>query len=155
MSVFDYLRCDYPLPESRFQGMAFETKDLENYLENFTIRADGSLWRTAYDTEDRSDPNATGLARLAGRATRVNPREEPFVHDGTVNFYADYRAGDPSLGSDSVGWVEFEAEFEAGQLLSLKLVRHDLTPVELALAQAEALESSWAVPVSETSKPRF
>ncbi|MDR1661572.1 MAG: hypothetical protein LBR95_03990, partial [Azoarcus sp.] len=35
---------------------------------------DGTLWHKEYDTEDRSDPNATGALRLIGCATRVNQR---------------------------------------------------------------------------------
>ena len=40
-----------------------------------------------YDIEDRSDPNAEGLARLVGRLSRVNERWEPVPFIGEIRFY--------------------------------------------------------------------
>ena len=113
MGVFDYLRCKYPLPVSGANDLEFQTKDTDaQYLERYEIRADGTLWHQVYETEDRSDPNAEGLMRFVGCATRVNERWEPEPHTGTLEFYTDFNGG----------WLEFAALFEGGELKSLVVV---------------------------------
>lgn len=82
MGLFDYVR---------YGAKQYQTKSFdEPYMDRYEIRDDGSLWREAYDVEDRSDPNAEGLFRLRGRATRVNERWER-VPDftGEIYFYGD------------------------------------------------------------------
>jgi hypothetical protein len=68
MGMFDHLKCKYPLPDAGDNDLEYQTKDTPaQFLDNYEIRADGSLWHLDYDIEDRSDPNAEGLARLVGR----------------------------------------------------------------------------------------
>lgn len=49
MGMFDYIRCDYPLPgpgkldDLEDLDINFQTKDLNNYLETYVIREDGIL----------------------------------------------------------------------------------------------------------------
>jgi hypothetical protein len=50
---------------------------------------DGSLWHLDYDIEDKSDPNAEGLARLFGGLSRVNERRDPVPFTGEIRFYSD------------------------------------------------------------------
>lgn len=110
MGVFDYIRCKYPLPAKDMQDYPFQTKDTPDpmYLEQYEIREDGSLWFEDYDVEDRSDPNAEGLMRLRGMATRVNKRWKKMDQfTGEIVFYG----GDP--------WYEFSAYFVNGELQSL------------------------------------
>lgn len=45
MGMFDYLRCDYPLPEPEAQEFEFQTKDLDCWLEHFLITDQGQLIR--------------------------------------------------------------------------------------------------------------
>ncbi len=110
MGMFDDLRCHYPLPREGANDLAYQTKDTPaQWLDLYEIRADGSLWHEAYDIEDRSDPNATGLLALRGSMTRVNKRWEPVRLTGEVRFYTDARGS----------WVEFSAYFVDGQLREL------------------------------------
>lgn len=89
MGVFDYLRCHYPLPVEGANALEYQTKDTDaQYMENYEIRADGTLWHQRYDTEDQSDPNATGLDALIGCETRVNERWEQDTSTGEIVFYA-------------------------------------------------------------------
>ena len=37
------MKVEVPLPDPRFQGCTFQTKDLMNSLDVYTLRADGSL----------------------------------------------------------------------------------------------------------------
>lgn len=110
MGLFDYVRCRYPLPIEGAEAMEFQTKDTDwPYMEQYEIREDGTLWRQEYDTEDRSDPNAKGILRLAGMATRVNERWVRCDMTGELRFYG---AWDKQLETR----VEFSAYFVKGEL---------------------------------------
>ena len=67
------------------QVISCQTKSLGCQLDRYEIRADGTLWREHYDTEDRSDPNGDGLAAFIGCMTRVNLRWEPERLTGEIN----------------------------------------------------------------------
>lgn len=115
MGMFDYLRCHYPLPVDGANALIFQTKDTpRQFLDDYEIRDDGSLWHKVYETEDRSDPKAEGLAALCGAATRVNERWVPEQYTGAINFYA-------SLDDDR--WLDFCALFDSGQLRGIVVVR--------------------------------
>src|SRR5690242_5329706 len=103
MGMFDDLRCLHPdVP----QGGSWQTKDLNCEMDLFEIRADGSLWREEYDVEDRSDPNATGIMRLAGLMTRVNKRWVPLEDfTGEIRFYRSKNDRPP------YGWLEYSAYY--------------------------------------------
>lgn len=110
MGMFDYLRCEYPLPAPDAQHLEFQTKDTDSqFLDEYAIRADGTLWVQEYDTEDRSDPKAKGLMKLIGCATRVNKR---WVHVPDVT-------GEICFGN---GEVCFSAYFRKGALQQINLL---------------------------------
>lgn len=115
--MFDYVTCKYPLPHGANQLTGWQTKDTpEQFMDTYEIREDGSLWHHEHDIEDRSDPNAEGLERLAGCMTAVNHRwvSEPLT--GEVRFYT-YEGRDTTL------WWEFSAYFVNGQLKHLETIR--------------------------------
>lgn len=90
MGLFDYVRCELPLEDCPDWLTEFQTKDTpRQYMDHYRIDDEGRLWEEQYETEDRSDPNATGLTRLSGMMTRVNRR---WVHlddfDGVIDFYS-------------------------------------------------------------------
>lgn len=44
MGMYDYLRCEMPLPDPEVQGEMFQTKDTPaQFLDTYVIRADGRL----------------------------------------------------------------------------------------------------------------
>lgn len=107
MGMFDDIVVKVPLPDmpAGFEP-AFQTKSLVRFLDNYEIREDGTLWHEQYDTEDRSDPNATGLMAFAGMWSKVNPRwvqETDFT--GEVEFH-DWMADAALLLSYSAYFVE-------------------------------------------------
>lgn len=105
--MFDELRCQMPLPRDGCAGLLFQTKDTPaQWLDQYEIREDGSLWHERYDVEDHSDPNAEGLWALIGCMTRVNKEWERCEMTGEVRFYKD----------TSSGWAEFSAYFVRGLL---------------------------------------
>lgn len=122
MGMFDYLRCLYSLPVEGANARLYQTKDLEDMMDLYEIREDGTLWHELYDVEDHSDPTATGLWRIAGMMTRVNKRWEQVPLTGEVQFYVSLRQEQPC------GWIEWSAYFVGGRLKELHLLRHELPP---------------------------
>lgn len=155
MSAFDTLHGQYPLPVPEAQQQVFQTKDLDCYQETYTLRADGTLWKTHYDLEDRSDPHSTGLIRLVGIATQVNPREIFEPHTGEVTFYSDYAMDDKALGKEGQGDVTFRATFLEGHLQSLTIEDHVRPPALLAQEREAHLETVLPALPATASKPRF
>ena len=122
MGLFDYLRCKLPLPVAGANDLEFQTKDTDaQYMDHYEIREDGTLWHQEYDTEDRSDPNAEGLAALFGCMTRVNERWVQDDMTGEVRFYTYFGdANDKQPISER--WIEFSAYFASGQLKQLETI---------------------------------
>jgi hypothetical protein len=59
MGMFDYLRCRYALPVSGANELEFQTKDTDSqYLDNYEIREDGTLWHLVYETRCEEDKKA-------------------------------------------------------------------------------------------------
>ncbi len=120
MGMFDHIHCTYPLPIDEEIAGGFQTKDTPALnLDDYEIRADGTLWHQEYDIEDQSDPGAEGLESIAGRLARVNVR---WVHcadfTGEIAFY---RFADEDAAT---GWIEFSATFHNGRLQELNLVEN-------------------------------
>lgn len=114
--MFDNITCKYPLPTA--QDEVFQTKDLENALDNYEIRHNGTLWIEEYDVEDRSDPNAEGIARIFGMMCRVNERWARSYFSGQVDFYT-------YLDDDYEKWIEYRAVFKNGVIQSLETLKND------------------------------
>lgn len=122
MGMFDYLRCEYPLPVDGANALEYRTKDTPaQYLDRYEIREDGTLWHEEYDMEDRSpsakwrrehpgEPLPGGLVGLYGLgcATRVNERWHQVILTGEIRF-----------GSATLEW---SAYFVKGRLNQLHLI---------------------------------
>jgi hypothetical protein len=121
MGMYDELRCEYPLPVEGANQLLFQTKDTPSqYLDLYVIKADGSLWHETYDTEDRSDPNATGLEAIFGCATRVNQRLcQVTDFTGEIQFYGTSVDGKWTPEN----WTEFSAYFVGGSLKHLEVIK--------------------------------
>lgn len=93
MGMFDYVRCQYPLPVAGANDLEYQTKDTPAQdLDHYEIHADGSLWhQVSYEPE----------------------RWEFEPYSDTLEFYTDFH-GD---------WLEFSATFKNGTLQSLEVVR--------------------------------
>lgn len=139
MGTYDFLRCCYPLPLAQAQAATFQTRELCNQLDEFTLREDGSLWRQAYDTVEAPLP-ASGLTRAFCSTCRENFREEPYPYTGSLDFYGEY--GAHSLSPGNAGWLEMRARFDQGQLVDLVVLNH--TPSLNERLRQEKLTSAWA-----------
>jgi len=46
MGMYDYVKCQYPLPRPQAQAFVFQTKSMPlPYFDYYEVRADGTLWR--------------------------------------------------------------------------------------------------------------
>lgn len=113
MGMFDYVRCEVPLPDG-FTG-ELQTKDFACQMGAHVIRADGRLILAILNhTEevplaDRPYPSAEGLLKWAGSVRPIWRHEDANFH-GIVNFYGD--------DSDK-RWHEYNAKFTDGQLVEI------------------------------------
>lgn len=125
MGMFDYLRCRMPLPVPGANDLEFQTKDTwAQYMDQYEIREDGTLWHQTYDTEDRSDQKAEGLDALLGCATRVNERWERDQQTGEIRFYHYF--------SDRGTMIDFSAYFVKGQLKHMETISDGAAPTDEA-----------------------
>lgn len=59
MGMYDNVACNYPLPWDGAVGFDWQTKSTETpYLDNYEIRADGTLWHEKYTLRHEDDPKA-------------------------------------------------------------------------------------------------
>jgi len=113
MSLYDYISCDYPLPDlghndsyDCFAGSTFQSKDTPSqYLDNYKITSNGQL-----------------IQFSSGLSTNSH-------FTGIVNFY-DYLAHEydncnwiETYSSYEGGWIEFQANFADGKIIEdIKLI---------------------------------
>lgn len=116
MGLYDEIKCYYPLPVEGANNLSFQTKDTDaQYIDNYEIREDGTLWHEVYDIEDRSDKTKEGVERFLGCMTCVNKRWEHDVYTGEICFYTN-------IGKN--GWIEFSAHFVDGKLREINLIEN-------------------------------
>lgn len=121
--MFDYIKCKIPLNLDTgkgikdFSDLIYQTKDTPNqFLDEYEIRKNGTLWVQQYDTEDHSDPNAEGIMRMVGCMTRVNLRWAR-VRDftGEIRFYQAI-IGDLDPNRYDHGWIEWSVYLVRGKV---------------------------------------
>lgn len=135
MGLYDYVRCEYPLPDLPDPtAIEFQTKSFPDpFLDQYRISREGRLLRTLVRIEDMSDHNAPAgsLERVSGSMTRVPIGEEDLLLHGDIDFYA-------SRDEDSAEWFEYRARFTHGVLESVKRIPDHRTDPEQALSHPPA-----------------
>lgn len=119
-----------------YRGHEYQTKSLDCTLDQYEIRADGTLWHETYRTEDQSDPNATGLMRFVGVFARVPTGWERVMHTGEVRFYRALDRG------PNWKWEEFVAFYADGELIRLLPV----TDADASQTPAQPVENADSQP---------
>lgn len=128
MGLFDYLRCEMPLPaEWPGEGFRFQTKDTDaQYMEQYTITADGRLVHHAVRYEDvppaeRAYPDAKpgSLESVVGITRRVPTGDVEVLMHGDLQFH--------DLDAER-GWVSFVARFTEGRCVRIWLEEQETTP---------------------------
>jgi hypothetical protein len=108
MGMFDWLE---------FDGHKYQSKDTPRQLcDEYRIDELGRIWEEQYEAEWISDPD-----RLFGGYIEQHNRHWKLCEDlsGVVRFY---RENKEAGGYQADAWIEYEAEFENGQMISLRSV---------------------------------
>lgn len=98
MGMFDYITCEYPLPDypKNAPRDGFQTKDLNLSCNEYTIDGNGILKLTRCWTATNN----------YSEQVKIN---ENLYYTGTLNFYDEYKSD----------WYEYNAEFADGKLISV------------------------------------
>lgn len=103
MGMFDYVRCQYPLPVEGANALDYQSKDTPaQLLETYEIRGDGRLWHY--------------------------PRPVLCDLTGEIRFCSRLKVPDGKKGID--GFIEFVAYFEKGKVILLNLIENDRPVIE-------------------------
>ena len=116
MGMFDYLKVQFPLPESGANDLCYQTKDTPaQRCDRYEFRADGTLWHEAYDTRvEVTDKSLFGFF-----LHQENKRWEQVHFTGEIRFYTFWNE------RDQKGWIEWSSYFREGQLQQLNLIRFE------------------------------
>jgi hypothetical protein len=97
MGMFDWVKCEYPLPR-KLEGVSlFQTKSFNNLMETYRIGSDGYLYHTPihYEFVEEEDRPYFGtkeweinpLTRIFGSIKDIESPEERLYYSGRINFY--------------------------------------------------------------------
>jgi len=111
MGMFDYIRCQYPLPIEGANDILYQTKDMAEWpgLDMYEIRKDGTIWREDYDIVDKGKKDGSSVDQFCGCMARTNHRWNKINFTGEIRFY-EYLEPDV--------WLEWSVYFVKGQLVS-------------------------------------
>mgnify|MGYP006921420894 CR=1 FL=1 len=105
MGMFDWVECEYPLPDGGPKSDdGYQTKDFDNYLWHYQITAEGRLFRR--DQWSMKEQEELG-SEPPEKWTDQN-------YHGVFWFYTSDEETDE--------WFEYEARFTDGQLVGIERV---------------------------------
>lgn len=128
MGMYDDIVCKYPLPlpedTKGFHPCGFQTKDLENALDCYEIREDGTLWLRECEREyTEGNPDGKTWSEKFGI---VKETKVWWTHVKTTRTIRMYEYNNRNDGPYDY-WVEFEIEFVDGVLTKINLVKFEAT----------------------------
>jgi hypothetical protein len=127
MGMFDYVRCDVPLPDG-FEG-ELQTKDFDcPYMEVYTITADGRLMERYVEREEpvpEAEWKYVGATDPLEKMWHLNSKRKPIYAQRDLNFHGwlnFYGSSGQSPQDPAWQWHEYKAKFTDGQLVEIELV---------------------------------
>lgn len=114
MGMFDYFKCEYPLPGYPFfKPLEMQTKDLECDMKTYTLKPDGRLWvndgacfNCGHDIEGSNISGHTGWVNAYAYQCLNNNFQKTYGYTtGEINYCLNF---------------DFNFEFARGELLSMK-----------------------------------
>jgi hypothetical protein len=130
MGMFDNIKCEKELPLNdeiktlnvKWNKVQFQTKDLDNCLENYRITQDGELVEdvvervyTYYTEEERKKLKTWHFVKDEKIVKEYSKKVE---YHGTIRFYELF-----NLNEQEDIWVEFDAHFVYGKLDKIELAK--------------------------------
>ena len=127
MGMYDDIVCKYPLPlpedTKGFHPCGFQTKDLENALDCYEIREDGTLWLRECEREYiDGDPNGKTWSEKVGIVKETKVWWTPVKITKSINMYT-YQQGEGQYDY----WVDFVIVFIDGVLQKIELKKFEVT----------------------------
>ena len=125
MGMFDYVKCEVPLPDD-FEG-SLQTKDLDCDMVTHTITKEGRLIRewithvTEVPKAERPYPDGEGIFELCGSMRRHKTSADANYH-GFLNFYGSSGKHE----DDTYRWHEYNAKFTDGNLVEILKIEESL-----------------------------
>lgn len=119
MGMFDYIRCKYPLPVEGTQDLQYQTKDTDSqYMDEYEIREDGTLWFLSKERECVDDDDAPLGFWI--KTLSEEWKQEPIT--GEIVFYTHWGPDRTPNTGFGQWWIEYSAYFVNGKLQSLNLI---------------------------------
>lgn len=123
--MFDDIVCKYPLPlpedTKGFHPCGFQTKDLDNALDCYEIREDGTIWLRECEYEHTGgNPDGVTFSERFGEVKEINRRWVHVKLNKTINMYT-YQHGEGQYDY----WVEFVIKFVDGVVNKIELLKFD------------------------------
>jgi hypothetical protein len=118
MGMFDYIKCEYPLPDIELQNEMFQTKDTpDQFLSLYTITKDGRLIYHSYSEEEvpederelckgKPPEQRTDFDKFCGCIRRVDTGTVDVNYNGNLRFY--------TFIGNAKNWYEYNAVFVNG-----------------------------------------
>jgi len=169
MGMFDQLTVKKKLPLTKelkaldivWDEEVFQTKDLDNCMDNYEITKSGKLKHLWQQREWKDDDSAF----LKGYFDVAKEEWRDVDFHGTINFYTGYCTNvtkhqdlfddEDQLTFENIElipgddwWFEFEASFTKGKLDDIKLIKADKTPVKERIYNSKV----WAMKRAEENK---
>lgn len=152
MGMYDEIRCEYLLPETGYRvlpGHIFQTKDLECFLDRYTITAEGSLvfhrevWEPVPEVERPYDGTPTWekpFGKWVGSMRAVHVGDEEIPYHGDILFYDAFIVKGEERRRV---WIEYRARFTEGSLDRIEVEDvHDLPPTNTVELGGQSFEAT-------------
>lgn len=125
MGMYDDIVCKYhlPLPEDTkgFHPCGFQTKDLDNALDCYEIREDGTLWLRECEREyTEGNPNGKTFSEKYGIVKETKVWWTHVKLTKSIDMYT-YQHGEGAYDY----WVVFSIQFVDGVINKINLVKFD------------------------------
>jgi hypothetical protein len=152
MGMFDYIRCDYPIPVSKemlewdldMQNMEYQTKDLDNFMEEYFINPEGELYYTHHEREWVDDDDAF----LKGYFKIVKSEVRPANYHGTMEFYC-YEDLGPKDGKHYSISADYEAKFTDNKLVHIELIEQRIEDTTEYVLMCEEKDREYEIKKSK------
>lgn len=123
MGMFDSIYCKYPLPNKKHQNLVYQTLNLENKFEIYTISEEGKLIHhvrtfVTVPEEEREyygtpEWDANQLYRIIGSLKSIPVGDMEIDYDGELCFYAIV---------NNKEWVDYKAIFVDGTVVEVRKI---------------------------------
>ena len=111
MSMMDSIKIEKLINGKDMQDIDFQTKSLDNGMDNYTIDEKGTLWKLHFELEENKKlAKKKGIAAFVGRWKRVNEYYQPYYLHGVIHFYDYHNYNTPELNVDYIA-VYNEGDF--------------------------------------------